>query len=84
MTHPCKVQLRDFSIKDVEIAKKIAKDFGAEIEGLDLYFDDVNTARIFISKLKKFSKFKVKMSTEYIGKKKILFVYSLRGEAKSR
>jgi len=75
MTHPCKVQLRDFSIKDVEIAKKIAKDFGAEIEGLDLYFDDVK---------KKFSKFKVKMSTEYIGKKKILFVYSLRGEAKSR
>jgi len=74
--------LRGFSLEEIEIAKKFAIDYGGEFEGLDVYFSDVNDARKFISKLRKVFKFKIKMSTEYIGmvrrKKKIFFVYSLR------
>ena len=82
MTHPCKVQLRGFNNKEIEIARKFAEKLNGKLIDLDIYFEDVNDARKFISKLKKILKFDLKMSTEYIGmvkgKKKILFVYSLR------
>ena len=50
--------------------------------GLDVYFEDVNDARFFISKLKKNMKFKQKLSVNYAGLRKgrvrKFFVYSLR------
>jgi NMD protein affecting ribosome stability and mRNA decay len=88
LQHPCKIQLRDFDDEDLELAKKFTLEFKSEVEevkkGIDVYFEDVNDARAYISRLKKFLKFKIKMSTEYAGLRKgrvrVFFVYSLRGE----
>ncbi len=88
VNHPCKIQIRDLEVRKLEIAKNIASKMGAEIEqvknGLDIYFEDVNDARLFISRLKKSARFKTKMSTKYAGLRRgrvrVLFVYSLRGE----
>jgi NMD protein affecting ribosome stability and mRNA decay len=86
LSHPCKIQLRGFGDRELEIAKKIASRFSSELQegknGPDIYFSDVNEARKFISRLKKVAKFNVKMSTSYAGLRKgrvrVLFVYSLR------
>ncbi len=87
LLHPCKIQLRDFEAEKLEIARRFALQFEAEVEdvkrGVDIYFEDVNDARFFISKLKRVAKFRVKMSTKYAGLRKgrvrVFFVYSLRG-----
>ncbi len=88
--HPCKVQIRNFDENSIELVKKLANKFSTEIEvvkkGLDVYFEDVNDARFFISKLRKLMEFEIKMSTEYAGLRKgrvrVLFVYSLRRKKK--
>lgn len=87
VNHPCIVQVRDVQQDKIETVKKMALKRNAEVEraknGLDIYFEDVNEARKFISKLKKSMKFRIKMSTKYAGLRgsrvRVLFVYSLRG-----
>lgn len=87
MSHPCIVQVRDIKSEKIEIVRNMALKRNAEIEdsknGLDIYFEDVNEARKFISKLRKSMRFKIKMSTKYAGLRgsrvRVLFVYSLRG-----
>ncbi len=84
--HPSIVQLRDFKFDEIELAKKFSEKLNAEIEttknGINIYFEDVNDARFFISKLRKTMNFEIKMSTKYAGLRKgrvrVLFVYSLR------
>ncbi len=84
--HPSIVQLRNFKTDEIELAKKFSEKLNAEIEttknGIDIYFEDVNDARFFISKLRKTMNFEIKMSTKYAGLRKgrvrTLFVYSLR------
>ncbi len=85
--HPCIVQVRDVQPDRIETVRNMALKSNAEVEtaknGLDIYFEDVNEARKFISRLKKTMKFKIKMSTKYAGLRgsrvRVLFVYSLRG-----
>jgi len=87
VSHPCIVQVRDIKSEKIEIVRNMALKRNAEIEdsknGLDIYFEDVNEARKFISKLRKSMRFKIKMSTKYAGLRgsrvRVLFVYSLRG-----
>ncbi|WP_456468813.1 NMD3-related protein [Archaeoglobus sp.] len=87
VNHPCIIQVRDVKREKMEIVKNMALKRNAEIEdsknGLDIYFEDVNEARKFISKLRKSMRFKIKMSTKYAGLRgsrvRVLFVYSLRG-----
>lgn len=87
VNHPCIVQVRDIKSEKIEIVRNMALKRNAEIEdsknGLDIYFEDVNEARKFISKLRKSMRFRIKMSTKYAGLRgsrvRVLFVYSLRG-----
>ena len=87
VNHPCIIQVRDVKREKMEIVRNMALKRNAEIEdsknGLDIYFEDVNEARKFISKLRKSMRFKIKMSTKYAGLRgsrvRVLFVYSLRG-----
>jgi len=84
--HPAKIQLRGFNEAEILKALKKAEEFNAEIakdgHGIDFFFDDVENARLFISKLQKEFRFDKKMSTENLGFKKgrmrFLFVYCLR------
>ncbi len=84
MMHPCIVQLRGF--EDLEDIFSIARKYNATFEdvgsGIDMYFEDVNEARRFISVLKKLRRFEVKFSTKYAGLRRgrvrVLFVYCLR------
>ncbi|MDK2795622.1 MAG: hypothetical protein PWQ22_1064 [Archaeoglobaceae archaeon] len=84
--HPAKIQLRGFDESEISKVLKRAGEFKAEIvktkDGFDLFFEDVENARLFISKLQKELRFEKKMSTENLGFKKgrmhFLFVYSLR------
>ncbi|MEM2818030.1 MAG: NMD3-related protein [Archaeoglobaceae archaeon] len=81
--HPAKVQLRGFDGEEIlEILKSVEK---AEVvrsrDGVDLFFENVDDARIFVSKLKKRFRVASKMSTESLGFKsraRYLFVYSVR------
>ncbi|MET1123737.1 MAG: hypothetical protein ABWW66_00545 [Archaeoglobaceae archaeon] len=80
LKHPCVVQLRG-----CEELAKLAEKFGGKIdrsEGVDVYFEDVNDARRFISRIKKLGKFRVKLSSSYAGVRggrvRVLFVYSVR------
>ncbi len=90
--HPSILQFRGTKrgTKD-EIRKHIVnylrkKSFEYYIEkrknGFDVYFSDVNEARMLISVLRKQFKFDLKMSTKYAGLRKgrvrVLFVYSIR------
>jgi NMD protein affecting ribosome stability and mRNA decay len=87
VNHPCIVQVRDVQPDKIEIVRNMALKRNAEVEkaknGLDIYFEDVNEARKFISKLRKSMKLRIKMSTKYAGLRgsrvRVLFVYSLRG-----
>jgi len=87
VNHPCIIQVRDVTPEKMEIVRKMALKREAEIEsskkGIDIYFEDVNEARKFISTLRKSMKFRIKMSTKYAGLRgsrvRVLFVYSLRG-----
>ena len=82
MKHPCLVQLRGCDDEVVKLAEK----FGGKVEvskhGSDVYFEDVNDARKFISRLGKLRRVKTKMSTSYAGLRRgrvrVLFVYSVR------
>lgn len=81
--HPAKVQLRGFDKEEISEILKLVRE--SEIisskNGLDIFFEDVNDARFFISKLKKKFKVSSKMSTESLGFKsraRRLFVYSVR------
>lgn len=84
--HPAKIQLRGFDKEELSKIVKRAVEFGANVieleHGTDLFFEDVEDARIFISKLQREFRFEKKMSTESLGFKKgrgrYLFVYSLR------
>lgn len=86
LKHPALIQFRgDFDRKMVEVI--LSRQTGNyEIEtsehGLDVYFEDVNDARFFISKLKKNMKFRQKLSVNYAGLRngrvRKFFVYSLR------
>ncbi|MCS7121011.1 MAG: hypothetical protein NZ895_00180 [Archaeoglobaceae archaeon] len=72
--YPCLVQLR--SCKNLE---KFAEKFGGKIVsvekgGVDVYFEDVNDARRYISRIKKFAKVRIKMSI----KQPKIFFYSVR------
>jgi len=86
VNHPCIVQVRDVQQDKIDMLEKMALKRSAEVErtknGLDIYFEDVNEARKFISSLKKSMKFRIKMSTKYTGLRgsrvRVLFVYSLR------
>lgn len=84
--HPCLVQIRGVNEELMNRVTSLASKFKVELDwlrnGVDIYFEDVNDARKFISTLKKFSKFDLKMSTKYAGLRRgrvrVLFVYSLR------
>ncbi|NHW24151.1 MAG: hypothetical protein HA489_07915 [Archaeoglobales archaeon] len=84
--HPAKIQVRGFSEAEILRVLKKAEEFKAEIvkteNGIDLFFEDVENARLFVSKLQKEFRFEKKMSTENLGFKRgrmrFLFVYSLR------
>jgi NMD protein affecting ribosome stability and mRNA decay len=84
--HPAKVQLRGFTESEISRALKRAEEFKAEFvkneHGVDFFFEDVENARRFISKLQRELHFEKKMSTENFGFRKgrtrFLFVYSLR------
>ncbi len=81
--HPAKVQLRGFDVEEISLILKLAEK--AEVvhskDGLDLFFDNVDDARLFISKMKKKFKIKSRMSTESLGfdsRARYLFVYSVK------
>ncbi|MCS7143521.1 MAG: 60S ribosomal export protein NMD3 [Archaeoglobaceae archaeon] len=84
--HPAKLQLRGFKREELLIILKRAEEFEKEIlqtkDGIDIFFEDVEIARSFISKLKNDFRFETKMSTENLGfrngRGKYLFVYSIR------
>ncbi len=88
MKHPCIVQIRDIDDEKVKEAVHRAKKFNVDIckvkNGIDIYFEDVNDARTFISSLKRISNFKIKFSTRFAGVRRgrvrVLFVYCLRGQ----
>jgi len=81
--HPALLQFRGNTSK---VKKHINKLRGVEIEenryGIDVYFEDVNDARAFLSKIKKVIKADVKSSTKYAGLRKgrvrWFFTYSVR------
>jgi len=83
--HPALIQLRG-NISGIE--EMVEKFEGISVirnkHGLDVYFEDVNSARRFISKLKRSKKFRIKSSTKYAGLRKgrvrWLFTYSIRIE----
>lgn len=80
--HPAKVQLRGFDREEIsEILKLGEFEVVHSEDGLDLFFEDVNEARRFISKVKKRFRVSSRMSTETLGFKsraRYLFVYSVR------
>lgn len=84
MKHPAVVQVRLEVDKALEIAKKFVTEVEETKNGVDIYFEDVNDARKFISMFKRVTKKKisVKSSTSYAGlrrgKVRYLFTYSLK------
>lgn len=84
--HPAKVQLRGFD--DSEISKLIKKAEEHKFEviktkfGVDIFFESVNDARMFISRIQKEFRVEKRMSTENFGFKRgrsrFLYVYSIR------
>jgi len=69
LKHPALIQFRgDFDRKRVEtMLSRQTGNYEVETSehGLDVYFEDVNDARFFISKLKKNMKFRQKLSVNY-------------------
>ncbi len=86
LKHPALIQFRGrFDRKRVEdMLSRQAGNYEVELSehGLDVYFEDVNDARFFISRLKKNMRFRQKLSVNYAGLRKgrvrKFFVYSLR------
>jgi len=88
--HPALIQIRTNKL-DLNLLlkwiKKANSNCAIEVhkDKVDVYFSDVNVARMIISKIKKaFKNISVKMSTKYAGirkgKVRVLFVYSLKDE----
>ncbi len=83
MKHPALLQFRGNISKVMNHINKLEN---VEIEenryGIDVYFEDVNTARRFLSKIKKIVKVDIKSSTRYAGlrrgKVRWFFTYSVR------
>jgi len=81
--HPALLQFRGNISKVMNHINKLEN---VEIEenryGIDVYFEDVNTARRFLSKIKKIVKVDIKSSTRYAGlrrgKVRWFFTYSVR------
>jgi len=77
--HPALVRIR--GRVDEEVVRRFARKFKGVVEdaenGFDVYFNDVNDARFFLSRLKKIVRGTVNMSTKYRGGK-VFFVYSFR------
>jgi len=81
--HPALLQFRGDVSK---VRRHISKLSGVEIEenryGIDVYFEDVNDARSFLSKIRKVVRAEIKSSTRYAGLRKgrvrWLFTYSVR------
>lgn len=73
MPYKCLVQLRGCT--DLE---KIAEKFGGKVlftkDGIDVYFEDVNDARRYLSRIRKIAKVKVKMSMKHPK----IFFYSVK------
>lgn len=85
MKHPALIQIRGEAQKVKKFLEKLENVEIIENEyGFDIVFNDVNEARLFISKLKKILNPKVKSSTKYAGLHKgrvrWLFTYSVRIE----
>lgn len=81
--HPAKVQLRGFDSEEISEILKLAGSAESikSKDGVDLFFENVDNARLFISKLRKRFKITSRMSTESLGFKsraRYLFVYSVR------
>lgn len=56
MKHPAIVQVRTEIEKALEIAKKFVTEVERREDGVDIYFEDVNEARRFISVFKRATK----------------------------
>ncbi|MEM0329922.1 MAG: NMD3-related protein [Archaeoglobaceae archaeon] len=84
--HPAKIQLRGFDDSEISKLIKKAEELKSEVIktkfGVDIFFDNVEDARMFISKIQKEFRIEKRMSTENLGFKKgrgrFLFVYSVR------
>ncbi len=83
MKHPALLQFRGNVSKVMNHINKLEN---VEIEknryGVDVYFEDVNTARRFLSKIRKIVRADIKSSTRYAGLRKgkvrWFFTYSVR------
>ncbi len=79
MRYPSLVQIR--GKVDGETVKSLAAKFEGLIEisedGIDVFFDDVNKARMFLSRLKRIVRGEVRMSTRRKGSR-VYFIYSFR------
>jgi len=84
--HPSIIQLRGEigdRVEDIlRIVEKVCNDFEVDYSGINIYIPDINEARVVISKVKRFARVSVKMSTKYAGLRhgrvRTLFVYCLR------
>ena len=83
MKHPAVIQLRGNYKKIERILERLENvEIVREKHGIDVYFEDVNDARMLISKIKKLFNVEVKSGTKYAGLRKgrvrWFFAYSLR------
>ena len=81
--HPAVIQLRGNYKKIEGILEKLENvEIVREKYGIDIYFEDVNEARMLISKIKKLFDLEMKSGTKYAGLRKgkvrWFFAYSLR------
>lgn len=81
--HPAVIQLRGNYKKIEGILEKLENvEIVREKYGIDVYFEDVNEARMLISKIKKLFDLEMKSGTKYAGLRKgkvrWFFAYSLR------
>lgn len=83
MKHPAVIQLRGNYKRAEKIIEKLENvEVVREKFGIDVYFEDVNDARLLISKMKKLFDVEIKSGTKYAGLRKgkvrWFFAYSLR------
>ncbi len=83
MKHPAVIQLRgNYKRAEMIIEKLENVEVVREKFGIDVYFEDVNDARLLISRIKKLFDVEIKSGTKYAGLRKgkvrWFFAYSLR------
>ncbi len=83
MKHPAVIQLRGNYKRAEKIIEKLENvEVVREKFGIDVYFEDVNDARLLISRIKKLFDVEIKSGTKYAGLRKgkvrWFFAYSLR------